>query len=205
VTTFTVLIMRAGGRASAAAEAEQAALVEREVPEVLQMLALKDKPQGVRDLVAAFLRFTQEEMPGLTLQQKANYLKGIDLSRWAEAGTETLSPGTRLVAYVEGPEGQLGNWLTKPGTPTEQIGISSGAGSTARVQRVYVVTRPLKVFRSQAIATVDSWTKSRTPQVQVGIKQGVIKDGEWVAGGGVQYFVKDRSALQLVEKPSLGK
>jgi hypothetical protein len=156
------------------------------------MIGLRNKPPGVREMVTAFVKFTKEEMPELSRHQKANYLKAMDLSKFADAAEETLEPGTRLVSKVQGEAGTPGNWFTKSGTPDGQLGISSGSASTARVQKVYVVKKPIKVFRSRAASTVDTWTEGRAAQVNVGVRPGVVKQGEYVAGGGIQYLIPKR-------------
>ncbi|HWB12563.1 MAG TPA: hypothetical protein VG826_25280 [Pirellulales bacterium] len=193
VATVTALIMRWRPGAGTAAGAGDAVAAQEEAGELLEMIGLHNKPQGVRDMVAAFVRFTTEEMPELSRTQKANYLKAMDLSKFADAGEETLRPGTRLVSKVQGAQGTPGNWFTTAGTPNEQIGISSGAGSATRVQKVYVVKKPVKAFRSRAAPTVDTWTQGRAPQVAVGVRPGVAKYGEYVGGGGVQYLIPDWS------------
>ena len=155
-----------------------------------------------------------------------DYFKGIDLSR--DVKVVPLDPGQVVTTRFAG---GLGNWFSKSGVATQQVGLSSAG----RQYKTFHVTRRTYALESRSAATVDTWTQGRTMQtnmpraatpnipqsliggvrspgtamqqrinasVGLGKRGPIATAGEFVSGGGIQYVVPEaRGALQEIVRP----
>jgi hypothetical protein len=118
-------------------------------------------------------------------------LSGIDLHAKNPVEIITLRRGTVVRQYTQG---NAGSWLV-----LEQSGVSGrnlGISDAGRKLQRFELQSDVQVIKSQAAHTVDTWTSGRnrdvnvnSPNPQTGELQW--KAGEFVTGGGTQYFLPD--------------
>ncbi len=162
-------------------------LDDLEIDSFLKALGKQNAPPLVREKVALAGGFFMHHFKNA--RSAIGYMQGIDLSK--EVKLVPLKAGDVITQHFSG---QLGNWFSKSGVSTYQLGISEG---TRQLKR-YRVTREAYVLESRAAATVDSWTWGRTLQrwVPAGSAENrTLRAGEYVSGGGVQYVFPDAAGV----------
>jgi RHS repeat-associated protein len=104
----------------------------------------------------------------------ADHMRGIDVAYPVDV--VTLPEGTGLVQFQR-PGVAVGNYFGPPGTSAEALGIYP----KGRVPTTYVTSRPVSVLRSTAARIKDFWS--------------IPGETHEVTGGGIQYFVREKTAF----------
>lgn len=133
--------------------------------------------------------FLQEK--GASDHKIREVLSGIDLHAKNPVEIITLRRGTVVRQYTQG---NTGSWLV-----LEQSGVSGrnlGISDAGRNLKRFELQSDVQVIKSKAAHTVDTWTQGRARDVNVNSinqKTGEIqwKAGEFVSGGGTQFFLPD--------------
>ncbi len=171
------------GRAIAAAGLEADAEVW------LIKLGRPGEPPLVRARVGTAARFllrNKEE------DEVLNHLKAIDFSK--DVKNVTISKEDILIQRYSD---RLGEYFARIGTPGENLGISM-AGRTFKRYRLKEGVQSVSALESSTTPVVDTWTKARARQVQIGSRGKfggenvtIIRGGEYAGGGGRQLMVLD--------------
>ncbi len=116
---------------------------------------------------------------GFSADRSAGHLAGIAFTQ--PVTLTELTPGTNYLQYPM--NGKMGNYFTTVGTPAETIGINPAG----RVPTLYTPTTAVTALRSTAADIIDTWTVPSQPYM--------------TKGGGIQYFVPDKSVFAQVPNP----
>jgi hypothetical protein len=156
-------------------------LDDLEVDSFLKLLGKSNAPVLVRERVALAGGFLMHHFKSAS--SALDYLKGIDLSKPVKV--VPLEAGQIITQHWSA---KLGNWFSKSGVSTYELGISEG---TRQLKR-FAVKAESFVLESRAAATADSWTQGRRLDRWVPGRNGATgeiegKAAEYVTGGGIQY------------------
>ncbi|NHZ42951.1 DUF6861 domain-containing protein [Massilia aquatica] len=116
---------------------------------------------------------------GYSADRAAGHLAGIDFT--LPVSLTELTAGKNYLQYPM--DGKMGNYFTTIGTPAETIGINPAG----RVPTLYTPTKNTPALQSTAADILDTWTVPTQPYM--------------TQGGGIQYFVKDKSIFVEVPTP----
>jgi hypothetical protein len=187
VTVLVAVVLKFGSKLTGRAIATAGLEADAEV--WLIKLGRTGEPPMVRGRIGTAARFLlRNKSEGEVL----DHLKAIDFSR--EVKEVTISKNDILVQRYNG---RVGEYFARTGTPGENLGISM-AGRIFKRYRLKPGFQSIRALESNTTPVVDTWTKGRALQVQIGSKGvfagedvTIIRGGEYTGGGGRQLMVLD--------------
>jgi hypothetical protein len=157
----------------------------------LQAVGVVNAPTPNRNIRTA-LSFFSEQMPALSPDMAANFIRAMDLSR--PVSKVMLTPADRVIAFRLGNESPFKLFYTRSGASPMRSGINAAGRAIVRFRPR--ATAP--ALESATTGTVDVWTVPSDNQPLTVAPRGNTT-GVMVAGGGVQLIIpRSYAVLEVI-------